>query len=97
MVRKIILSRSGRSHLVPDTVYPGLGKPLLTTLQVRTEAGYDRHPWLYITFEIAPPQGSQVHGPRRVYLAWQNGRFVYRALKYKRPDGQWAFERTVLP
>lgn len=97
LVQGIVLSIAGAQHKVPVKAYADLRSPRLNTLELRTERGYDRHPWLYITFEAEHVDKNGKGNLRRVYIASQNGRFVYRALKFRKADGQWAFERTALP
>ena len=41
----------GKSVQFPEKAYSDLQWPLLNTVELRSEVGYDQHPWLYIVFE----------------------------------------------
>lgn len=97
LIQGIVLTIAGANVKVPVKAFADLRNPQPKTMELRTEAGYDRHPWLYITFAADHVDKSGKGSARLVYLAWQNGRFVYRGLKHRRADGQWAFVRTALP
>ena len=81
---------------VPETAYADLEAPLLGSVQIRSEAGYDKHPWLYIYFELAYRMEDRQWRPKKVHIAYHNGKIEYRAIDTPHPDGSYAWKKDVL-
>jgi hypothetical protein len=81
-----IVSR-GKKLVVPKEAIATIKNPALDTLRISHEAGYDKHPWLYVSIAVGAPQ----RGMPRVYLAFQNGKFVKRFTATRQKDGGRTF------
>jgi len=81
---------------VPKEALADLRVPMLDTLRVSTEAGYDKTPWMYVTFQLGSPQPGKMWDYPRAYLKIKDGRFVGRALPRTAP-GKVTFENMPMP
>lgn len=81
---------------VPKEALADLRVPMLDTLRVSTEAGYDKTPWLYVTFQLGNPQPGKMWDYPRAYLKVKEGKFVGRALRRTAP-GKVTFEDLPMP
>lgn len=66
---------------VPPTVFDGQPPPDVGSVRVSSEAGYDKSPWLYISFALTNPKPGQPWDSPRLYVAIQDGKIVKRFLK----------------
>ena len=92
----IRLNINGGWVSVPEKALADLRNPLLNSTEIRTEAGYDEHPWLYIYFELAhrDPEGKFVL--KRVHIAYHNGKLVFRSVDIPESNGSYKHERMEL-
>ncbi len=81
---------------IPEAAYADLEAPLLGSAQIRSEAGYDEHPWLYIYFELAYRMEDGQWRPKRVHIAYHNGKIEYRAIDTPHPDGSYVWKKDAL-
>lgn len=70
----------------PHEALADLAVPMLDTLRLSTEAGYDKTPWMYITFALGNPRPGQPWDFPTVYLKIRDGRLVGRSLKRRAGD-----------
>jgi hypothetical protein len=84
-LRSITLTVGGQSFSVPEEQFRDLQDPLIATAQLRTEAGPDRHPWLYLTFRLARPGAASVSDYPTVYLRFQDGQWRERSIRQPPP------------
>ena len=70
-LRELSVKLRGQTIVVPPTWLATLPQLPLSSLQVRSERGYDPEPWLYVWFRTAPPT---VAGAVTVHLAFQGGK-----------------------
>lgn len=83
VVRGLELRVQGKSIVVPEAVLATLPALPLSSLQVRSERGYDPEPWLYLYFATAP---RTVPGAVTVHLAVQGGKL--RSVSLDTHDGK---------
>lgn len=93
-IAEIALHVNGKFVPVPVEAYRDLESPLLRTLQFRTEAGYDKDPWLYLFFEVG--HGTLV-GPKFVRIAYHAGRIESRSIQKRTADGKFELAVKDLP
>ena len=86
-ISDIKLQVGGKSVRVPEKAYQDLASPLLNTVELRTDPGYDKEPWLYIVFEVAHRTSDGQWRPKRVHIAYQAGRIESRSIDTPNPDG----------
>ncbi len=86
-IADIQLKVGGKAVRVPEKAYSGLTSPLLNTVELRTEAGYDKHPWLYIYFQTAYRTSDGQWRPKRVHIAYRAGRIESRSIETLNADG----------
>jgi hypothetical protein len=75
------LKVNGKWLKVPDAAFSDLERPLLNRLELRSEAGYDKNPWLYVYFEVASNDIVGQFAPKRVHIAYHDGKFESRAIE----------------
>lgn len=86
-VADIKLQVGGKSVPIPEKAYRDLASPLLNTLELRTEVGYDKSPWLYIVFQVGFRTADGLWQPKRVHIAYHAGRIESRSIEAPNPDG----------
>ena len=80
-IKSIILTVDGKAFVVPKEQYGDLRNPLVQTAEFRTEAGFDQHPWLYLTFQLAKQGANSASERARVYIRYQNGKLMERSIQ----------------
>ncbi|MFQ5930752.1 MAG: hypothetical protein ACE5MK_13750 [Acidobacteriota bacterium] len=95
-VESIRMNVGGKNVSVPKAAFNDLRNPLLNSLEIRTEAGYGKHPWLYITFDVAHREESGEWNPKKVYVAYHEGKIKHRSIKSKISDTQWHWDKKDL-
>ena len=92
-IKVLRISCQGHALSFPPEAIAGLRHPLLQTLMISSLAGCDEYPWLYISFELGMPESRRgtAWEPPRVYLAFQNDKFVKRFMSRNRPEGGRTF------
>lgn len=86
-ISEIQLKVGGKAVRVPEKAYSGLTSPLLNTVELRTEAGYDRDSWLYIYFQTAYRTSDGQWRPKRVRIAYHAGRIESRSIETPNAEG----------
>ena len=86
-ISDIKLQVGGKSVRVPEKAYRDLASPLLNTVELRTDPGYDKEPWLYVVFELGHRTADGQWRPKRVHIAYQAGRIESRSIDTPNPDG----------
>ena len=85
---KVLRIFQGEEELtIPEEALKIVKNPRLETLKISSEAGYNGVPWLYVSFELERPEPGIEWDFPRVYLAFQNGKFVNRFVAKRREDG----------
>ena len=84
----IKLQINGEWKSVPEPAFSDLKEPLLNETQIRTEAGYDGSPWLYIYFETAHRDENNKWNPQIVHIAYHKGKFESRSITIPTADGK---------
>ena len=87
---------NGKNVEISEAVYADLAEPLLDSVQIRSEVGYDEHPWLYVYFELAYRMEDGQWRPKRVHLAYHNGKLEYRSIDTPHPDGSYTHKQDKL-
>jgi hypothetical protein len=80
-IKSITLTVDGKTFVVPKEQFSDLRDPLIATAEFRTEAGFDTHPWLYLTFQLAKSGAASVGDRPRVYVRFQNGELKERLIR----------------
>ncbi len=97
--RRIALLRVSNKDFdltLPREALADLAMPMLDTLRLSTEPGYDKTPWMYVTFALASPTPGAAWDSPTVYLKILDGKFVGRSLK-RRVGGQIKYEDLPVP
>jgi hypothetical protein len=92
----IKLEVSGKTVRIPKKAYSDLASPLLNTVELRTEAGYDKNPWLYIFFQVGFRTADGQWRPKRVHIAYHAGRIESRSIETPNPDGTFTRKEDKL-
>lgn len=95
-IKSIQMNVGGKDVPVPKAAFDDLRNPLLNSVEIRTEAGYGTHPWLYITFDVAHRDESGEWNPKKVYIAYQQGKIKYRSIKSGISDTNWHWDKKDL-
>ena len=95
-ITSIDLWLNGKNVQIPEVAYADLEEPLLGSAQIRSEAGYDEHPWLYIYFELAYRMEDGQWRPKRVHIAYHNGKIEHRSIDTPHPDGSYTYKQDKL-
>lgn len=87
-LKNLKITSNGRVLTVPKAAILRMKNPDLSSLRISSEAGYDRHPWLYISFTLSMPERGMTNwNYPRSYLAFQNGRYVKSYKTASKPGG----------
>ncbi|NTV28648.1 MAG: hypothetical protein HGA80_01025 [Candidatus Omnitrophica bacterium] len=92
----IRLKLGGKWLKVPEAAFADLGQPLLNRLELRVEDGYDRNPWLYVYFEVASNDIAGNFAPKRVHIAYHNGKFESRSIETPLSGGSTRWDKIKL-
>ena len=95
-ISDIKLQVGGKPVRIPEKAYSDLASPLLNTVELRTEAGYDKEPWLYISFQVGFSTAEGHWCPKRVHIAYHAGRIESRSIETPNPDGSFAWKQEKL-
>ena len=95
-ITSIDLWLDGKDVKIPEIAFVDLEAPLLGSTQIRSEIGYDKNPWVYIYFELAYRMENGQWRPKRVHIAYQDGRIKYRAIETPHPDGSYTWKKDDL-
>jgi hypothetical protein len=95
-ISDIKLQVGSKSVRIPEKAFSDLASPLLNTVELRTEAGYDKEPWLYISFQVGFSTAEGHRRPRRVHIAHHAGRIEARSIEMPKPDGSFAWKEDKL-
>jgi hypothetical protein len=89
--------RVGRKSIrIPEKAYSDLTLPLLNTIELRREPGYDKEPWLYIFFQVGFHTSDGQWRPKRVRIAYHAGRIESRSIETPNPDGSATWKEDKL-
>lgn len=88
-VATVTVTAKGKTIVVPAKWLAGLGALPLSTLEIRSEVGYDPQPWLYVVFRTGP---RTVKGSVEVHIALQGGKLVHATLNTFDGKGGSKFE-----
>jgi hypothetical protein len=80
-IEGIDLEVAGKKILIPAAAYADLRIPLSSTLQLRTDPGYEKEPWLYVYFELAHRTPDGQSRPKRVHIAYHRGKIESRSIE----------------
>jgi hypothetical protein len=80
-IKAITFTVDGKAIVVPKEQFDDLRDPLIQTAEFRTEAGFDKHPWLYLTFQLAKAGAKSTSDRPRVYIRYQNGKLMERSIQ----------------
>jgi hypothetical protein len=80
-IKSITLTVDGKAIVVPKEQFDDLRDPLIQTAEFRTEAGFDQHPWLYLTFQLAKAGAKSTSDRPRVYIRYQSGMLMERSIQ----------------
>jgi hypothetical protein len=64
----------------------------LNAVELRTEVGFDKHPWLSIYFEVANKTADGKWRPKRVRISYHGGRIESRSIETEDPDGSFTWK-----
>lgn len=95
-ILSIDLWLDGKAIKISEAAYSDLEAPLLGSTQIRSEVGYDKNPWLYIYFELAYRMEDGQWRPKRVHIAYQDGKIKYRTIDTPHPDGSYTWKKDDL-
>ena len=91
-LKTLKITSGGRKLTVPKQAIATIMNPMLDTLRVSCEPGHDGRPWLYVSFGLAMPKpGTPKWDYPRIYLAFQEGKFVKRFSTVRAKDGGRVF------
>jgi hypothetical protein len=80
-IKSITLTVDGKAFVVPKEQFGDLRDPLIQTAEFRSETGFDKHPWLYLTFQLAKAGANAPSERQRVYIRYQNGKLMERSIQ----------------
>jgi hypothetical protein len=80
----------GNSISIPQEAYADLEQPLLNSIELRTEAGYDENPWLYIVLKVGYKTSDGKWNPKRVHIAYHAGRVEARSIQTPKSNGTYS-------
>lgn len=95
-ISEINLGVGSKSVRIPEKAYSDLASPLLNTVELRTEAGYDKEPWLYVFFQVGFSTAEGHWCPKRVHIAYHAGRLESRSIETPNPDGSFTWKEDKL-
>jgi hypothetical protein len=92
-IKALRITLQGHDLSFPKEAIADLRHPLLNTVWISSEAGYDKDPWLYISFELGMPESKRgmAWDSPRIYLAFQNGKFIKRFTSRRKSEGGRTF------
>ena len=76
--KKFKIFHGNKELIIPNEALEILKSPVLHTIEVSSEAGYDKDPWLYVSIVLSSPKPGIEWDYPRVYFAFQNNKFVKR-------------------
>jgi len=76
-VAAVTVTAKGKTIAVPAKLLAGLGALPLSSLEIRSEVGYDPEPWLYVVFRTGP---RTVKGSVEVHIGMQGGKVMQVSL-----------------
>jgi len=88
LLTALTITVKGKTLVVPSAALRDLPGLQLHTLQVRSEAGYDRDPWLYLVMALWRPGRPAAVATEEVHFAIQQGKLKHRAITTRTRDGQ---------
>jgi hypothetical protein len=80
----------GKDVIVPLEAFSDLERPMPNTLEIRTEAGYDKNPWLYLVFKIGHQTADGKWLPKQIHIAYHAGRVESRFITTTKADGTFS-------
>jgi hypothetical protein len=83
----------GKAIVVPRPALQEVPGLQLHTLQVRSEAGYDKDPWLYVVFDRWRPNRPAAIVAETVHFAIQTGKLKHRSISLRGKSGQTKWEK----
>jgi hypothetical protein len=86
----------GKTIAVPRAALQELSGLQLHTLQVRSEAGYDKHPWLYVVLDRWRANRPATTVAETVHFAIQGGKLRHRSISIRDRSGQTKWEKKDL-
>lgn len=81
----------GKTLAVPANALKTVTGVTPAAMAVHTERGYDKDPWLYVVFELAPGSSKVMH--RWAYFAFQAGKLAHVSVKSRTKDNQYRFDK----
>ena len=90
-VAAITIKVDKKTFRLPKKAFADLSKVRLSSVEVRRERGYGKHPWLYVTFlgQTRDRRLKTSKQPPRVYFAIQNGKLMHRSISFVTPKGRY--------
>lgn len=95
-LKSLALTIKGTKLEVPAAALAGLPPLSLASLEVRSERGYDKEPWLYVVFTVEPhllPAGAK---RQVVHFAVNGGKVRYRSVTLTDASGQSKWDKKDL-
>lgn len=93
-VTAVTVTAKGKTITVPPKWLATLGTLPLSSLEIRSEVGYDPEPRLYVLFRTGP---RTVTGSVEVHIAFQGGKLVHAMLTTTEGKGRFAFLTKKAP
>jgi hypothetical protein len=79
-VTSLAVKVQGKTITIPSKALQDLPGLQLHSLEVRSERGYDKDPWLYVVFKLWRPKRPASITSETVHFAIQGGKFVHRSV-----------------
>jgi hypothetical protein len=88
----LTVKAGGRALALPARALADLPELDVSTLEIRTEPGYDPQPWLYVVFQV--PRHRLAAGTTQQWLSFsfQGGQFKKRTLRSRTSSNQYTFK-----
>ena len=88
----LTVKAAGRALALPAKALADLPDLDVSSLEIRTEPGYDPQPWLYVVFQV--PRHRVAAGTTQQWLSFkfQGGQFKGRTLRSRTPANQYTFK-----
>ena len=90
-VKSLSVKVKGKTIVVPDKWIATLPDLPLASIQVRSERGYDKDPWLYVYFQTPSTPQVQVH------ISFQSGKLAGGSITTIDAKGNRKYEQRKAP
>ena len=96
-IKKLKVFNGNEELIIPKESLEDIRNARLDTMMISSEAGYDKFPWLYVSFVLGSPAPGVEWDFPRIYFAFQDNKFVKRFATKARKGGGREFIENWKP